>query len=52
MRGALGSCLVRVSETRKEMLDVPAEQGGARGASFSKTGKPVITLGFGSPNLI
>src|SRR5260370_16570771 len=42
--------LVRVSDGKGNVV-VPAEQA-ARGEKIYKTGKPVITLGFGSPYLI
>src|SRR5258708_3239235 len=43
---ALLALFVRVSD-RKGNVDVPAEQA-ARGEQIYKTGKPVVTLGFGS----
>jgi beta-N-acetylhexosaminidase len=47
---AILALFVRVSD-RKGNVDVPAEQA-ALAEQIYKTGKPVITLGFGSPYLI
>jgi beta-glucosidase-like glycosyl hydrolase/CubicO group peptidase (beta-lactamase class C family) len=47
---AILALFVRVSD-RKGNVDVPAEQA-ALAEQLYKTGKPVITLGFGSPYLI
>src|SRR5438034_10976133 len=47
---AILALFVRVSD-RKGNVDVPAEQAALAEQVF-KTGKPVITLGFGSPSLI
>ena len=47
---AIVALFVRVSD-RKGNVDVPAEQA-ALAEQIYKTGKPVITLGFGSPYLI
>src|SRR5436309_8042799 len=47
---AILALFVRVSD-RKANVDVPAEQAALAEQVF-KTGKPVITLGFGSPYLI
>ncbi len=47
---AILALFVRVSD-RKGNVDVPAEQA-ALAKQIYKTGKPVITLGFGSPYLI
>src|SRR5437879_6223250 len=47
---AILALFVRVSD-RKGNVDVPAEQG-ALAEQIYKMGKPVITLGFGSPYLI
>jgi CubicO group peptidase (beta-lactamase class C family) len=47
---AIVAFFVRVSD-RKGNVDVPAEQA-ALAEQLYKTGKPVITLGFGSPYLI
>jgi len=47
---AILALFVRVSD-RKGNVDVPAEQA-AMAEQIYKTGKPVITLGFGSPYLI
>src|SRR5437773_1310187 len=47
---AILALFVRVSD-RKGNVDVPAEQA-ALAEQIFKTGKPVITLGFGSPYLI